>query len=156
MKKIISFICMLALICTLVAPISLVEVSAAAKDDWYKQSTSAWSVSGGAKRMSDGSVYMPDGAPELNARALYADKMTVSFSYMIENASNSQGVQVHFDGHNRAGFYIQSGAVSIFGGGQAISVSNESGWHDYRIEIDYTTNIQSVYFDDEFVGTQEM
>ncbi len=156
MKKIISFICMIALICTLVAPLYPIQVSAAAKDDWYKQSTSAWSVSGGAKRMPDGSVYLPDGAPMLQARALYADKFTVSFSYMIETASNSLGVQVHFEGHNRAGYYIQSGAVSIFGGGQAISVPNESGWHDYRIEIDYTTNIQSVYFDDEFVGTQEL
>ena len=106
MKKIISFICMLALICTLVAPMSLVEVSAAAKDDWYKQSTSAWSVSGGAKRMPDGSVYLPDGAPMLQARALYADKFTVSFSYKIETISNSLGVQVHFEGHNRAGYYI--------------------------------------------------
>lgn len=155
MKRFISFLCMITLICTLVVPLSSVQVSAAAKD-WYKEGGSSWTMSGGATRLATGEVFIPSGG-RLDGRLIYKDKITISFSHKVNVHSNSIGVQIHLTPYVRAGFYIREGYVSSMDTSQRIyNIPNETGWHDYRFEIDYPNKIQTVYFDDELVGTQDL
>jgi len=146
MKRLISFLCMLTLLCTFVVPLSSIHVSAADKEDWFTSVSTGWKCLNGAKRNSAGEVQIVSGG-SMEGRIIYKDKVTISFSYKAEVWSTSMGVQVHIVPYVRAGFYIREGYVSSMDTAQRLYVPNETGWHDYRIEIDYPNKIQYVYFD---------
>ena len=152
MKKFVSFICLVAMLCTVVAPLS--QTVSAADAPWYEK----WSMSGNVTiNEEDGSVKLsstPDSPAELALSYSFPAQYTVSFSM---NAS-IWTIDMWFSGNSgiRAGIYVRSGYVSSMDVVKYLDVSNSSGWHDYMLEVDTKSLTQKVYFDGVYVGTQSI
>ena len=151
MKKILSFICVLTLVCTLLVPVSLIEVSAASEmDKWTLVRTA---------RIEDGVLYIEGNCYALIPSSAYGfsqlpDQYTLSFSMKI-NGYASMGLQGG-NGNNRAGFYISSGRVRAMDTSDGASIPNDGLWHDYVLEVNHTDAVQTLYVDDELAGKMKI
>ncbi len=155
MKKILSFICMLAMVCTVLVPMTAVEVEAAAFD--------GWTLTGGAY-VEDGVLHMmsnPTGesgaqatvtAATATGNSMLPDQYTILFSMKVTSLSSSCGLQGG-NGNSRAGFYFNSSGFRGMDTGVSVSMSYLGEWHDFMIEVDHVANTEKVYIDDNFVGT---
>ncbi len=149
MKKIISFICTIALMCTVLAPLAVVEVSAAAKDPWAD-----WLLENGAY-VEDGVLVLKDlSSAKLNGQL--PDQYTLSFSMKVDTFGGSMYFQA-VNGIARGGFYIGNGRIRAMDDQNGyLTVADMGSWHDYVLEIDTIGKTQKVYVDDVFIGTHNL
>ncbi len=155
MKKILSFICMLAMVCTVLVPMTSVEVEAAAFQ--------GWTLSGGAY-VEDGVLHMmsnPTGgkgsqatvtAATATGNSMLPDQYTILFSMKVNSLSSSCGLQGG-NGNNRAGFYFVAGGFRGMDTAVQASMNYVGEWHDFMIEVDHVTKTEKVYLDDNYMGT---
>ncbi len=153
MKKFIALICMLAMIISVCAPLSVVNVSAA-QTNYF----AGFSCAGGAK-ISNGVLLM--NAADSSMTATYslksADKYVLKFSMKLNSMGTSNGgVQIFNDGY-RTGFYIRDDRLSMFAG-QSTTYRPGVGytWHEYRFEVDKVAGTSTLYFDNQLLGTTPM
>ena len=152
MKKILSLICSVAIVLSLVIPAVKIEVSASEMD--------SWTLAGDAK-IENGVLHLKSEKAEatipssLYGMRLLPEKYTVSYSMKVNSYSTSMGLQGG-NGNNRAGFYIVKRQLRAMDTGDTVAVSDMESWHDYVIEVDHAAAVQKIYVDDVFVGQQTL
>lgn len=158
MKKLISFICTLALLLTVFAPLTMTRVEASTVP------FSRWKLTGEA-RVVDGVLYMTNNTTGSNSQAILEtsvagfstlpDKYTIYFSMKATGFSGNMGLQGG-TGVNRAGFYLHKNQFSSMDTGQRTMTTDMENWHDYALEVDHLEAKQRYYVDDEFIGEQNI
>ena len=155
MKKILSFICVLTLLCTVLAPLSVIEVSAA--------NFSGWTLSNGAY-VEDGILYMisnPEGTgPQAQGKgealgagtSMLPDQYTISFSMKATSVTSASGLQGG-NGLSRAGFYFRPTGFKGMDSTDLVTMNYLGEWHDFTIEVDHIANTEKIYLDEEYKGT---
>ena len=103
MKKILSFICALVLLCTVLVPLTAFEASAAAKDPWK-----GWAFEDNAK-VVDGVLVSKDYS-RATMSFILPDKYTMSFSMKVNAFGGTMAVYA-MNGVARSGFYVRNGNV---------------------------------------------
>ncbi len=147
MKRIISFICMIAVLCTMFLPVVSNTEAKAAEAEWHTY----WTTTKGSPRLTEsGSMILPTGS-EIRYTSALPKKYTVEFSANVRKYSVSVGLQGRYG--VRPGGYIRDGYIGSMAGGLRINVENNiTGWHDYKYLIDLENKIQKVYYDGIYVG----
>lgn len=149
MRRLISLVCTICLLLTVVAPL---QVAAAPKDpfDW-----SNWSV-GGEHRIDGDTLLMGQKGSGTNNTILnytFSDNFTLSFFMKVNNVTSGTCIQV-LAGGVRAGFYIySSGLIKSIDTADSVTASNISDWHEYSLVVDTVEKKQDVYIDGVMLGT---
>ncbi len=163
MKKILSMLCTIALLFSVLAPVTSIEVSAAAWD--------GWTLTGGAY-VEDGVLHVKSNAAGEMSQAtasasvltggqlIVPDKYTLTFSMKVNsNASASMGLQGG-NGECRAGFYLTTSRISAMDcpttARKNLNMNDMGSWHDYVMEVDHVAKTQTVYQDDVLIGIQDL
>lgn len=153
MKKIISLICVLALVLSVCASLSVVNVSAA-QTNYF----AGFSCSGGAK-ITNGVLNMPGSNASMTAtyNLKSADKYVLKFSMKLNAVGTTNGgVQIFNAGH-RTGFYLRDDRLTMFAAtSTTYRVNVGYTWHEYRFEIDKVAGTSTLYFDNQLLGTSNM
>ncbi len=148
MKRIISFICMIAVLCTVFVPaVFTIETKAAGEVAWH----SYWKTTQGSPRITEsGSVILPTGS-QFTYSSSVPKKYSLEFSAKVRTYSNSIGLQGRYG--VRPGVYIRSNQLVAIAGGHIVKTEgNQDGWHDYKVFIDMEKGIQKTYYDGIYVG----
>lgn len=150
MKKIISLICVLAILCTTCLTLMTVNVSAA----WWSKAT----LNGPSYVKDDVAHIFGEEAGVVSTMSFSvsstADKFSISFSMKVNNSKNA-----YFQGGTgvyRYGFYIGETSVTTFDSGVRMAIANMSDWHDYMLEVDSVNATQTLYVDEELAGSAPM
>ncbi len=154
MKRIVSFICTVAILSAMLIPMfSSVQVSAA-ETPWYKGWTA---VAGSPYITEDGTVRIPNGGQYQWSYSGRPNRYSFEFSMNVITWSNSIGLQGMADGY-RVGGYIRDGHIAGMTDGMGrLPIENGiTGWHDYKFEVDHDNKTQKVYYDGLYVGTHPL
>ena len=151
MKKIISFVCVIALFCTMLLFVTPVGVSAAS--DW----TGFTTTKGSYTQLSDGSRLLSGDAEITYTYVWRPKKYAIEFSAKITKPSNSMGLQGKAS-WTRPGGYIRNGYFSTMSGGFRVETPGncDGAFHTYRLEIDHIQSTQTVYYDGAYAGVQTL
>ncbi|MBO4940913.1 MAG: exo-alpha-sialidase [Clostridia bacterium] len=149
MKKFVSFICLVAMLCTVVAPLS--QTVSAADAPWYDK----WRISGPVTINEEEGTVKISNTGNIIMGYSHPAQYTISFSMNVIVWSMSLGLQGSFS-DGRSGVYVRNGIVTSMDIPDYLNVSNSSGWHDYKLEVDHKSLTQKVYFDGVYVGTQNL
>jgi len=151
MKKIISFVCVIALFCTMLFFVTPVSVSAAS--DWKGWTT----TKGSYTELSDGSRKLSGDSEITYTYVWRPKKYAIEFSAKVTKPSNSIGLQAKV-AWTRPGGYIRNGYFQTMSGGHRVTTSGncDGAFHTYRLEIDHTQSTQTVYYDGVYAGVQPL
>ncbi len=155
MKKIISLVCIIALLCTMVLPMLSLTVSAT------DYPSSKWTLKNGAVD-ENGVIHLKatqsgTGPQAVLSHTFSKDIYTIQFSLKINSSNGNMGLQGG-NGVHRWGFYINGSSFSPMGGTGSFDKLNsfDGGWHDFVMEIDHVKGTQTVYIDEVLAGTIQM
>ncbi len=151
MKRIVPFLCIVAVFCSMLIFVKPVEVSAASSWDGWT------STKGSFTAMSDGSRLMSGDCEITYTYSRRPEKYAIEFSLQVNKGSNSIGIQGRAEGR-RPGGYIRDGYISSMVDGARIPITGnyDGAYHTYCFEVDHTQNIQTVYYDGEYVGVHTL
>lgn len=151
MKKIISFLCMVTILCTVLIFVKPTEVSAAS--GW----TGFTTTKGSYVTLSDGGRKLSGDCEITYSYVWRPQKYAIEFSAKVTKPSNSIGIQGKASSR-RIGGYIRDGYFITMVGSHRVETpgSCDGAYHIYRLEVDHTNDTQTLYYDGANAGVMKL